>query len=491
MNMYKTLVKKIIDYYWVIPIVLGLLQAVYTFRSFNQILWEELSESVRNVYFFKHHLIYHPISINLGWYAVLHVIYSMVGFSFFSAKIYRIVLVVIGLYCLADMLRKHMGKGRAVIPLLTFGLSPTLLYFNTIAISIGVEVYYFFICLWLIDGLPLSEKIPPATVFRLFAIGFFLMLGWLTYPSFVFLLVVAVVYLWKKGNQLKKFIIVVLGFLTPLVGLFFFITNTALFFPHDRDGSGGLFRGNGQIEWGSTAALVHNLRVLSSDFFFKPISYYYELPKGEFSDILPLFSLVLLLVMSMVVVYKDKRSRLPILLLLAVVSGNVFFVVLSAGASNLAGARRLTPALTAIYGIFAIVWTWLLSQKARTLKSTVLIAAVLLMIPFHHALVIPVNVLRRADPSRFVDNAWFSGKKSPTEILEDMTAILKNRDLPLACQNAQGQAIYCRYNEVYAALKANCEYNAIACHTILGYDPQKDTFIPLDVYTWDDGPFDK
>ena len=44
--------------YWSIPMVLMLTQAIFTFKSLNQIRYEELAESVRNAFWLEHHTIY-------------------------------------------------------------------------------------------------------------------------------------------------------------------------------------------------------------------------------------------------------------------------------------------------------------------------------------------------------------------------------------------------------------------------------------------------
>ena len=63
--------------YWIICCLIFGGQLIYTLRSFNKIRLEELSESVRNVFWLQNRVLYDGISSNVGWYGTLLIIYNI------------------------------------------------------------------------------------------------------------------------------------------------------------------------------------------------------------------------------------------------------------------------------------------------------------------------------------------------------------------------------------------------------------------------------
>ena len=117
--------------YWLTAFIIFTLQLIFTFNSMSQIRYEELAESVRNVYWFQNHIVYDGVSSNVGWYSILALFYKLFGFSLFSAKILRLIISFISIFCLALLLKKYIGTKKAFLPLVAIGLSPTLLFFST------------------------------------------------------------------------------------------------------------------------------------------------------------------------------------------------------------------------------------------------------------------------------------------------------------------------------------------------------------------------
>src|SRR5712691_6154053 len=114
--------------YWTLPLLLFLLQVAFTLHSLPQLRYEELAESVRNVYWLEHRTTYDGISSNVGWYGTLLVAYRLFGFCLYGAKFVRLFLSFFSLLALAAVLAKYLPAQRAWLPLLVAGLSPTLLY---------------------------------------------------------------------------------------------------------------------------------------------------------------------------------------------------------------------------------------------------------------------------------------------------------------------------------------------------------------------------
>src|SRR5262245_45515169 len=89
--------------YWSLPLLLTSVQYWVTATSMHQIRYEELAESVRNVYWLSHRLVYDGASSNVAWYGTLLIVYEMFGFSLHSAKFVRLGLHFLGLTCAADI----------------------------------------------------------------------------------------------------------------------------------------------------------------------------------------------------------------------------------------------------------------------------------------------------------------------------------------------------------------------------------------------------
>src|SRR3989338_2500880 len=178
--------------YWLIPILLFVLQAVYTFNSLNQIRYEELEESVVSPYWVQNGVVQNGASGNLGWHFLLVAVYNIFGFSLFAGKFVRLSLVLISLFCLAAVLRKYLGEKGAFLPLLTIGLSPTLLYFNTQQTVYGMDLVYLPILLYLLSQLEFvrkSENLPRSKNLALSIVLWSLaMVAFMSYPTFAYYL---------------------------------------------------------------------------------------------------------------------------------------------------------------------------------------------------------------------------------------------------------------------------------------------------------------
>ena len=62
----------------------------------------------------------------------------------------RLLLHLAGLYAAVLILRRAFSARQAIVPLLVLGLSPALIYFDTLQTSYGVDVWYGAICLALV-----------------------------------------------------------------------------------------------------------------------------------------------------------------------------------------------------------------------------------------------------------------------------------------------------------------------------------------------------
>jgi hypothetical protein len=80
--------------------------------------------------------------------------------SLFSTKVVKLGLYLIGITCVADILRRCTSVGTAIVPLIAIGLSPTLLYMESPQTSYGVDLPYAAICLWLVLSIPPDAQSP-------------------------------------------------------------------------------------------------------------------------------------------------------------------------------------------------------------------------------------------------------------------------------------------------------------------------------------------
>ena len=143
--------------YWTIALCVFLAQTVFTLSSTSQIRYEELAESVRNVFWLQHRLIYDGISSNVGWYGTLLVIYNLFGFSLNTAKFFRLAIHSVSLLFLALLLRQYLGTKRAWLPLLAIGLSPTIIFFNSLQTSFGIDCDYLIISIYILTKIHFNK----------------------------------------------------------------------------------------------------------------------------------------------------------------------------------------------------------------------------------------------------------------------------------------------------------------------------------------------
>jgi len=305
-------------FYWLLPVVLFIFQAIFTSNSLNQIRYEELAESVRNPFWLEYRFIYDAISSNVGWYAILLFTYKLLGFGLFGARYVRLVLGLISLICLAAILKKYL-KRAAFVPLIAIGLSPTILYFNTLSAQFGIDLQYLPICLFLITKTG-SNRV--SNLLASFGLGLVSMIAWMSYPAFIYFLPVLVIFFICKNIKNKKHLFVgFFGFLLPLVLSFFYIKNSRLLLG-DSLGHFGLFRGGGTFSFEANLFL-QNLKVTLENLFLRPGGYNFELYRAEFSGIYPILTLLASFLSIFVLWRVKKELRFPILSILSVLIFNV------------------------------------------------------------------------------------------------------------------------------------------------------------------------
>lgn len=470
--------------YWLLPIIIIAFQAIYTINSLGQIRTEELIDSVRSVWWFENRLITDGGYTIVGWYTILFVAYNLFGFTLHTAKFVKLAIVLVGLFSVSAVLKKYLGIKASWVPLLTIGLSPTLLFFNTLQVSYGVEVSYFFMCLYLVSCIDFNKK---SSLFIQPLLGAVAMLGWLTYPGFInFVFILAGIYVYKliqKGSNKDKIYIAKNVFLTfaffliPFLLQIIYIQNRHLLL-YDRTFQRGLFRSNGGLEF-NLNLFLDNLRLFLNDLFVGYNSYYFETPKVEFSDYYPIATIIFVIIVSFYVYLKKKKLRF---IISAFALFSVFFLIAInlVGPMGLGGVRRGTVLLTMFYLLFGLVWKFILEHKKikRALRYIFMFICSWLLI--HHIVVYPINLSHFKIQSPYRDKQWFAQAETPEKSLELFVDKAKREDLLLQCKDQAQKVISCGgYSLIHAAIEGSCYWNRTYCYKIKAYDTKLKAFVPL------------
>lgn len=460
-------------YYWFLPVILTIFQAIYILASTHQLYFEEV-DAITSSFYFSHHLIWRPGQTNVGWQELLTLTNLIFGFDIFNAKFLRLFLYLISIFCLADLLKRLLGEKKAIIPLLTIGLSPTLLFFNTLIVPYGVDLQFFPICLYLILG----SKNKVLNLIKITVGSFITMLAWMSYPTFIFYLPILGFFYLKRLKPTVLFLSAI-AFLLPVIFVYFYIQNKELLF--DYGNQQGLFMANagGSIE-PSVYAFYASLRGLINNLFFKVNGYHYEVNQGEFSLIFPIITLLLILILPIKYMGKFKEIRLISLIILIMAFLNLISNSLSL--QGVEAFRRVTPVVASFYGFFIISLFLIYEKGVRMFKAAWFLNVVLALFLLHHLIVYPINLNSIKEDSPYRQRIWFQQENHPQESVNKLMEVLVEKDLYLNCnEEYNNNDTYCPYTHVLAILSSECSSKKVACQTIYGYFPIERAYRQLDL----------
>lgn len=476
--------------YLLLPFVLAAIQLWIIESSLNQIRYEELAESVRSVYWLDQRMVYDGVYTNVGWYGLLLIVYKIFGFSLFSAKLVRLALHLAGLLAVAALLRRAMRPAAAIVPLVLVGLSPTMLFFDSLETSFGMDVSYAAICLWIMSTIAIRAP-TRADLAKAFALGFVAMIAAMSYPAFVCYvpsLLIAWAWLVKRaGSTIVSPVAVRLsaavggGLVLPLVTAFLYIqTKSLLVF--DPDTQAGLFRAGGHLGF-DALVLKHALGTVLHDLFVRGGSYYYEVARPDWAGPLAVAGLCGLVSTVAYLVWTRKIDRT-----LAAAAAALFvasLVVPSLSTEGEPGLRRSTGVLAAYFALFALAWAYVATTKARSVWLTAGLALCALL-PIDSAIKLPSLVADEGRPSIYRNIDWFASEPTPVASLDDLLDGL-NHSRGLGCPVDQdGQITPCRYQEVYAALAGYRAWNGLPPVDIHAADWRTGRDIVLTAQLWRD-----
>lgn len=475
--------------YWLIPVILVILQAIYFNQALIHIRQEELTESVSNIFWFQKGNVCSGLTTSVGWYGQLMVIYNLFGFSLATVKIYKLFLVAISLFCLASILKNFLGAKKAWFPLLVIGLSPTYIYFNSLSIHYGMDLVYFPICLYLVLNIKFETEIFDWI--KQIALWTVAMVAWMSYPSFIYylpvLFTIFIYKLFKKHNLKRQFIyktiiLNIIFFLLPLVLAFLYVNDKNMLIYDPKSGT-GLFRGNGSLTF-DLKIVWDNLQVIISDLFYLYSSYYFEIAEVEFSGVYPIIPVLFVLILSFYSVYKNKKLRLIILGLLLYL---VLTLILTSLTFPLPGIRRATIVLAIFYSLFVFSYYFVLKTKWKNKWIPSLTLGVFSLLLIHNVLAFQSNLEFLKRPTDYKEGAWFYIAGTPQKSLNMQMDKIQKEDLTLICIDKNRQPVKCggySYNLIYPAIAGSCLWNNLNCHQIKKYDFEKKELVPISLDCW-------
>ena len=466
--------------YWLFPALLLGLQAVYTFRSTHQILYEELMESVRNVYLLQHRVVFNGTSSNIGWYGILLLVYNTLGFGLHTATFVRLAIDVASILCLAALLRKWMGARRALVPLVTMGLSPVFLYFNTLQAQYGLDLQLFPICLYLLERLRLEGR--SAAVVTQAALWGLAMVACMSYPVFVlYLPVLGILYLRKVGRGLKErgvgtaaldLLVSAVAFIAPLVAGFLYVRNRDLLVYDPATGT-GLFRGGGPLH-PDPAIFIRSLKVAFGELVVRGNGYHFDLSLTELQGAAGIVPAVFVAGAGLVLLFTARRLRLALSLSWLLIALNIILPGLS---ESVPGIRRGTGMLAGLYALYAIVWYHLTGPEPPRPALKWAGVVICLLLPAHHLVAYAKNLSSLARPSIYRVTAWYNVRSTPAESL-DFWLKHTEKDGVIVLPGGPGTPAN-RFSEIYYALAGYRHWNGLGDEPIVVHDARSGGLIRL------------
>jgi hypothetical protein len=464
--------------YWVTPLLLFAVQLRFSMASMTQLRSEETAESIRNVYWLDLHKLHDGVSSNLGYYGLLLLAYKLFGFSVHAAKYARAALHLVSLLCLAEVLRRVMGKARAVVPLVTIGLSPTLIYFNAIQTSFGIDLQYFPICLLILMVNRFRAGFASCVLSAL--LGITCMIACMSFPTFVlYMPVLAVAGLIKIYRQRSENashpwnltahdVCMLLGFAAPLGFALLWVDRPGdlLYDPTYRT---GIFRGGGGGPLVLNAkAILASVKVIWWDLLVEGQSFHFELARAEFAGLTGGVALVFVLAASLVAFHRIQELRPVLALGWGMIAINLILPCLGSGAP---GLRRCTGMLAGFYVLYAVTWQRLAMMRFSHPWPAWIGIALCLLLPLHSLGALPANCESAARRSQFSTDPWFSIRGNAEQSV-DFLLKRTQEGRPLLCRNEKGKVVFCPYGEIYATLAGWRRWNKKPEIPIYGLDPR-------------------
>jgi hypothetical protein len=467
--------------FWLLPLALTAAQWWMSDVSRHQIRYEELAESLRSVFWFDHRLVYDGVYTNVGWYAPLLVVYKLFGYSLFGAKYVKLAVHALALLAAAAVLVRYMPWRVAIVPLAVIGLSPTLLYFDAMQTSFGLDLSYFAICLWLLLGVsPHAWSARDAV--RAFLCGLVAMIAAMSYPVFLmYLPSLLLVGIWHiRASRLRYALVAAAGFALPLVAVCLWLKSPGqLYF--DPETQAGLFRGGGKFGFDPVLA-SESIRAVLADLFVRGRSYYFEVTQPDLAGPAAAGAIVVVAATTAFLILTRRIDRLIALAIVLLVAAS--FIVPALSTEGPPGIRRATGLVAAWFVVFAMTWRFhtVTGPSRAWLRYAALAACV--MFPISHAVKLPSLVRDLETPSTYRNADWFAAAGSPEASLEMLVKSVETGE-PISCpRDTDGRVLPCRYQEVYPAITGYRAWNGLPPFPVRAMDWRTGREITLDIALW-------
>jgi hypothetical protein len=160
------------------------------------------------------------------------------------------------------------------------------------------------------------------------------------------------------------------------------------------------------------------------------------------------------------------------------------FIVPNTSTNGLPGLRRCTGVLAAGYVTFAVVWNFYASPNSLGVRVKWAALLLCLLLPVSSLLKFQPLLADVRKPSVYREEGWFSVQGGPAESLAFLNAGLEKGGFMLACRDAGGNPLPCKYWGVYSALAGYRLWNGLTNIDIPAFDWTTGTNVVLAPSLW-------
>ncbi len=482
-----------------VAVLIGFVAQLWMALAFKEYLaQEDAGESLRSPFWWAHGKVLNGVTSNVGYYTMVAVAQELFGFSIYLPRLLRVFLHLFSLIAVASLLRQWMGARLAFIPFLVAALSPTWLYFNSIQSIFGIDLQYAPFLILLGMWIPLRKS------FTSFASLFFMGALWIwsamNYPTGLFYLpALGLLLLWRwwKIHEKINFADLLwlgacfgLGVVAPIAAALLYAESPQMLI-YDPYVSAGMLRGGGYGFTRRPHVIFEHFSIVLTDLFLHSKSYFFFLPRVEFSNWFDRLGFALVSLGIGVASWQCFRKRpwreaLKVpqnALLLWFLFFTLFIFCFPQLVATFPGMRRMCGALVGYYGLVAYVWymawKWPPSALAKPLRALFVIG-VLAHLTGHSLSLIQNITIAPPLANDAVKPEWFKVKDTIAASLQYWEEATRRGEI-LRCESLET----CRYQEIYPAIQSYRLWNGMPPHEVKAWDPLKKIVRPIELSIWE------
>jgi hypothetical protein len=473
------------QFFWAIPLLLCLLQAGQIYAAWDRLFYEEIAESIRNVYWLEQKEIYDGVSSNIGWYGLLLFVYKTFGFSLHIAKIVRLVLYTLAIFSMAWTLKQCFGPKKSILPLVTLGLSPTWLYFNTYQTTYGLDITYLALLSGLLYMLRTRNNAKNNTAI-IFGLGLISSIAASTYPTFLlYLPFILLIVLWPKSEQKKSWKIIFkqtscfsTAFALPLLSALLYLHEPMRLFYDAQSKGTGLFRAGGMQLNFDLSHIMNNLTQVAKDLFERGSSYYFSMPYPEFGGFFSWLSI--LGVLGILYIQREQlQKQVPWFVI------GLMLLIMSALLPNLAsvfpGLRRCTGILVGFYLIYLLSSTFVWNIPKTKLRLFCML--MLVGLPVNHLVAYKRNLAQLNIEYQYNNYPLLHTAPTPSLSLEKWLADTSQGKI-IDCSKEVPTGKPCKLSEIFSCIQGHRLWNHGTNVPLYAKPPKHSEKIQLNLDLW-------